>query len=118
MIIKAKSSVQLRGHIYRKGEAAEWNGAITPRIAALFTLENGAPLVAESADGKKDEPDTQETAPDVPTADELIKRTVGALKRDGIIRQLDGMGVTYAPSANTKYLAKLLLMSKGEIKEM
>lgn len=114
MTITAKRPVQLGGHIFRKGESREWNGPVDSRIAANFTAADGTPLtVGGEAPAKTDAP-TQAIRID---AELLIQNTIDALKRKGITQQLDAMNITYSPSSTTKYLAKLLLMSKGEIKE-
>lgn len=52
MTIIAKRSVQLNGHIYAKGESAEWNGRIDSRIAELFTAKDGTRLI----EGMNEEP--------------------------------------------------------------
>ena len=112
MKLIAKHNVQVRGHIYAKGEAMEWDGPVTPRIIANFTAEDGSSPVATDA--------AQETPPQPPPdgvdEDALVKRTLDALKREGVMRQLDEMGVTYQANAKSTFLARLLLMSKGEIK--
>lgn len=108
MRIIARHGVELGGHVYRKGEAcADYAGEITPRIADNFTDEHGRPLTAR--DGAE-EPDA--AAPD---AKGLVAKCVETLRRDGIRLALDGMGVAYPPTATTAYLAKLLLVQRGEI---
>ena len=144
MMIIAKCPVQLNGHIYRKGEKAEYKGAIDARIAACFAAENGTALRISEVPPQVDTPPPQGDTPpppqgDTPTPqgdtppppqgdtlfpdsepspDELVKRTIAALRRDGVMRQLDEMGVTYPANAKNDYLARLLLVSKGEIKDM
>jgi len=120
MKIIAKFGVELDGHIYHKGEVCKsFDGVITKRIADNFTDENGEPLkVSEggkTADGKKQE----KTAEDLNKADAKAKiaKCIEVMKREGIMQALDGMGITYSPKAKTDYLAKLLLMNKGEITE-
>lgn len=118
MKIIAKNVVQLGGHIYGRGEACEYNGPLTERIIANFTAADGGVLSvtpvgpdAESGErgGERLKGEPGECGVDI------IERTIDTLKREGIARQLDEMGVTYPPNANTKYLAKLLLISKGEL---
>ena len=118
MTIKARYSVELGGHIYRKGETADWNGAVTQRIAANFTAADGTPLDADepAKDGAKDARGAggEET---VPSDAEIVRRTVDALKRDGIRRALEAAGVSYSNKSSTEYLARLLLVARGEIAE-
>ncbi len=114
MKIIAKFQVQLNGHVYSRGEACEYGGPVTDRIAYNFTKDDGSPLVKDGDQMElKLEPPPDESAGK--DADETVRRTVDALKRDGICRQLDEMGVTYPAKAKTDYLARLLLASKGEI---
>ena len=115
----AKCGVELGGHIYHKGEVCkDYSGEITKRIADNFVDEDGKPLTvgAKSADGKKQE---EKPAEDLKKEDAKAKiaKCVEVMKREGIMQALDGMGITYAPKAKTDYLAKLLLMNKGEIEE-
>ena len=126
MKLIAKYNVQVRGHIYTKGEAMEWDGPITPRILANFTAADGRELALPQPPAK----DGQEAPPPTPCElpldpqpkdgdmdeDALVKRTLDALKRDGVMRQLDEMGITYPANAKSTFLARLLLMGKGEIK--
>ena len=149
MKLIAKYNVQVRGHIYCKGEAMEWPDPLTPRIIANFTAADGRELALPqppakdgqeappppAKDGQEAPPppakDGQEAPPpngELPLdpqpkdgdvdEDALVKRTLDALKREGVMRQLDELGVTYPANAKGTFLAKLLLMSKGEIKEM
>lgn len=114
MKIIAKRSVQLRGHIYSKGEAAEWDGPVDSRIAANFTAEDGGDLRAadggdrpsgEKKDGKKDGAITTDR----------IDRLVKELGRRGIEQKLDELGVTYRPNMNSSQMALLLLQQQGEV---
>ncbi len=118
MTIKAKYSVELGGHIYRRGETAEWDGAVTPRIAANFTATDGTPLKADEAtkDGAEDAQGAG-GAEAAPSDAEIVRRTVDALKRDGIRRALEAAGVSYSNKSSTEYLARLLLVARGEIAE-
>lgn len=117
MTIKARYSVELGGHIYRKGETADWNGAVTPRIVANFTAADGTPLKEDGAkDGAKDARGAG-GAEDAPSDAEIVRRTVDALKRDGIRRALEAAGVSYSNKSSTEYLARLLLVARGEIAE-
>ena len=52
MTIIAKRSVQLKGHIYSKGEPAEWSGTIDSRIAANFMTKDGKDLVVSTGNGE------------------------------------------------------------------
>ena len=126
MKLIAKHNVQVRGHIYCKGEAMEWPDPLTPRIVANFTAADGRELALPPAqdgqDGGQEAPNG-ELPLDPPPAkdgdvdeDALVKRTLDVLKREGVMRQLDELGVTYPANAKGTFLAKLLLMSKGEIK--
>lgn len=122
MKLIAKYNVQVRGHIYAKGEAMEWDGPLTPRIIANFTAEDGSsPVATDAAQETPPQPPTPgelplDPPPDGVDEDALVKRTLDALKREGVMRQLDEMGVTYQANAKSTFLARLLLMSKGEIK--
>lgn len=116
MKIIARFSVELDGHIYSRGDACQYGGAITRRIAANFTAEDGSALTAEGPDGDaggkaQGKERTKEGAAAVRAA---MARTVEVMGRDGIKRALDSMGVAYPPSANTEYLAKALLVARGE----
>jgi hypothetical protein len=140
MKLIAKYNVQVRGHIYCKGEAMEWLDPLTPRIIANFTAADGRELTLPqppAKDGEQEAPPQGEPQPkdgqEAPTPngelpldpqpkdgdvddDELVKRTLDVLKREGVMRQLDELGVTYPANAKNVFLARLLLMSKGEIK--
>ena len=125
MKLIAKFNVQVRGHIYCKGEAMEWPDPLTPRIIANFTAADGRELALpqpQPKDGQEAPPpngelplDPQPKDGDV-DVDALVQRTLEVLKRDGVMRQLDELGVTYPANAKNVFLARLLLMSKGEIK--
>lgn len=115
MKIIARYAVEVGGHIYSKGDALEWNEPVTRRIAANFRAEDGSPLVADGEVA----PNAAPTA-EMPTAErrkEVIARTIAALKRDGICLALDGMHVAYSTKSSTEYLARLLLVNRGEIEE-
>lgn len=113
----AKFPVQLNGHIYYKGEACSYEGEITPRVAANFTDAEGNALKAAEADKGspegKTEPDGKAAKDEAETAS--IARTVEVMGRDGVKRALDAMNITYAPTTGTQYLAKTLLIARGEI---
>lgn len=121
MKIVAKVGVELNGHIYHKGEVcADFNGIVTQRIADNFTDESGKPLVvgkegeicAGNSGGEKRGEDAK-----VDDTKAKIAKCVEVMKREGIMQALDGMGITYSPRAKTDYLAKMLLMNRGEIEE-
>lgn len=117
MVIIAKHAVELGGHIYRKGEACkDFTGDITDRIVANFVGADGKPLTVAASGDKKPE---GEKPPKVPKNENAAKiaKTVEVMGRDGIMQALDGMSITYAPKAKTEYLAKLLLINKGELIE-
>ena len=125
MKLIAKYNVQVRGHIYAKGEAMEWDGPLEPRIIANFAAADGRELSLPQppTDGQDNPQPTTPgelplgmTPPETVDEDALVKRTLDTLKRDGVMRQLDEMGVTYQANAKSTFLARLLLMSKGEIK--
>lgn len=111
MLIKAKYGVELGGHIYRKGETCDFKGAVTPRIKDNFTAADGSALAVGAGDAPED------VACAASTDEDKIEKTVATLKRDGITRQLEAMNITYSAKSRTDYLAKLLLMAKGEIEE-
>lgn len=144
MKIVAKFPVQLGGHVFRKGEATEYDGEVTPRIAANFVNADGTALVAsgkkapgkkgeggedahdEGATGTKEQEGEKQPTPEETAAAEarekadaeekMVANTIRSLKKDGIMRKLDGMGVTYPADAKVDFLARLYLMSQGEIK--
>ena len=112
MVIIARRAVQLDGHIFRKGEARDYAGAVDERIAANFTAEDGSALVPspDGADGGKG---AGGGAAEAEAA--LVARTAKRLRRQGVCQQLDAMNVTYPADASTESLARLLLVQKGEI---
>ena len=132
MKIIAKTPVQLGGHIYERGEACEYDGPVTARIAANFTDKTGAALeVGEAAKAARSE--KGEGAPhsekgedaggeaqgelfDANDVQARIDKTIQVLGRQGIMQALEDMGITYQANASNKHLAKLLLTSQGEIK--
>ena len=132
MKIIAKTNVQLGGHIYARGEACEYDGPVTARIAANFTGETGAALeVGDAAKAARSE--KGEGAPHSEKGEEpgggaqgelfdandvqaRIDKTIQVLGRQGIMQALEDMGITYQANASNKHLAKLLLTSQGEIK--
>ena len=121
MKILALHDVQLHGHVYRRGEVADYCGAVDARIAANFAAADGSPLSPDSAEkggAAKEAPPDGELPLGNPPLDEdaLVKRTLDTLKREGVMRQLDDMGITYPANAKSTFLARLLLMGKGEIK--
>lgn len=128
MKIIAKTNVQLGGHIYARGEACEYDGAVTARIAANFTDETGAALkVCGGTDngGRGSAEDAPRTDNGGGAQGELfgandvqarIDKTVQALGRQGIMQALEDMNIPFQSNASNKHLAKLLLTSQGEIK--
>ena len=135
MKIIAKTPVQLGGHIYERGEACEYDGPVTARIAANFTAETGAALevgdAAKAARSEKGEgektgqsPEPQGTQTggaqgelfDANDVQARIDKTIQVLGRQGIMQALEDMGITFQSNASNKHLAKLLLTSQGEIK--
>lgn len=123
MRIVAKFPVELGGHICRAGEAIEYDGPLTERIRANFAVADGG-QDAESGGGQGQA--DAEASGGQPTGDArhgaderaLVARTLRKLGRDGLARQLDDMGVTYPAGAKGEYLARLLLVCKGELREM
>lgn len=113
MKIIAKRSVQLNGHIYDKGETAEYDGPIDDRIAALFTAADGSPLSDSQLVRRSLGEDGSPTSPTSPG--DRIDKLVASLGRNGIVQKLEDLGCTYHPNMNTKTLAKLLLQQQGEI---
>jgi hypothetical protein len=110
MKIVAKTSIEVGVHIYHKGEVCEYDGVIDERIATYFTDENGNPLKADGKAAKAVKDKDQEK-------EDVIAKTVKVMKREGILQALDGMGITYSSKSKTEYLAKLLLVNRGEIEE-
>lgn len=137
MKIIAKTPVQLGGHIYERGEACEYDGPVTARIAANFTDETGRALTVGAKDragaanpnggegektGQSPEPQGTQTGGaqgelfDANDVQARIDKTIQVLGRQGIMQALEDMGITYQANASNKHLAKLLLTSQGEIK--
>lgn len=123
MKIIAKTPVQLGGHIYERGEACEYDGPVTARIAANFTGETGAALevgeaakAARSEKGEEPGGGAQGELFDANDVQARIDKTIQVLGRQGIMQALEDMGITYQANASNKHLAKLLLTSQGEIK--
>lgn len=126
MTIIAKRSVQLKKHIYSKGEAAEWDGPIDSRIAANFVTKDGKELQVASANGEKDKgqagekKDAKEALGDAgkPAGEVLSERIEKLLKeigRKGIEQKLDELGIQYRAKMNDGQLALLLLQQQGEV---
>lgn len=144
MKIVAKYPVQLGGHVFRKGEATEYDGEVTPRIAANFVNADGTALVApekkapekkgeggeeahdEGATGAEgQEGEKQPTPEEIAEAEakekadaeaKLVANTIRSLKKEGLQRKLDELGVTYPADAKVEFLARLYLMAQGELK--
>jgi len=135
MTIIARRSVQLKGHIYSKGEPAEWNGPIDSRIAANFMTKDGKDLMVSTGNGKpetgngekgasadKGQPANEQGA-EKPAGEkggdkitlERIEKLVKELGRKGIEQKLDELGVGYRPKMNESQLALLLLQQQGEV---
>ena len=110
MKITAKTSIEVNGFgIVCRGKSIDIDPAkITKRIAKYFTAEDGTEL-SESEGAEKVVTSPEETVKD------KIAITVKVMKREGIIQALEGMGITFSPNSKTDYLAKLLLINKGEI---
>ena len=106
MTIIAKRSVQLKGHIYSKGEAAEYDGPVDSRIAELFTDKDGKALVVDKERSGKDGGDKKL---------ERVEALLRKLGRKGIEQKLDELGVSHAPKMADTQLAALLLQQQGEI---
>lgn len=127
MTIIAKRSVQLKGHIYSKGEPAEWNGPIDSRIAANFMTKDGEDLKVSTenrepgtgngekgAPGDKGQPEGEKGG-DKNLSLERIDNLLKKLGRKGIEQKLDELGVGYRPKMNDSQLALLLLQQQGEV---
>ena len=127
MTIIAKRSVQLKGHIYSKGEAAEWNGPIDSRIAANFMTKDGKDLAVSTGNGEPGTGNGEKGAPadkgqsegekggDKNISLERIDNLIKKLGRKGIEQKLDELGVGYRPKMNDSQLALLLLQQQGEV---
>lgn len=118
MTLVARYATEVGGHIYAKGDRLDWSGAVPARIAANFRREDGSavePTKTDDGSARKGTPERRTAT--VPTPADVVARTIGSLKRDGICRELDGMGITYSPKSSTEYLARLLLVNRGEMKE-
>lgn len=119
MTIIARFPVELNGHIYHKGDKCSYAGEITRRIAANFTDACGNALKAdEMPQGAPAQKPANGPAADKAAADKAaLARTVEAMGREGIKRALDAMNVAYSHNAGTEYLAKSLLIARGECAE-
>lgn len=137
MTIIARRSVQLKGHIYSKGEPAEWNGPIDSRIAANFMTKDGKDLKISTGNrewgtgngekgtpGDKGQPANEQGAGEKPAGEkggdknlslERIDNLLKKLGRKGIEQKLDELGVGYRPKMNDSQLALLLLQQQGEV---
>lgn len=129
MTIIAKRSVQLKGHIYSKGEPAEWNGPIDSRIAANFMTKDGKDLVVSTGNEEKGSPadkgqPANEQGAEKPAGEkggdknislERIDNLIKKLGRKGIEQKLDELGVGYRPKMADSQLALLLLQQQGEV---
>lgn len=120
MTIIATRSVQLKGHIYSKGEAAEWDGPIDRRMADLFVTKDGKPLAvtpAQPPPPNNGEGENKDAGEDKDAGDlaERIQKVVATLGRKGIEQKLDELNISFSSKANTEALAKLLLQQQGEI---
>lgn len=113
MKIIAKYGIEVVGYgVVRRGQEIDLpQELVTDRIVNGFVRSDGKHLVA--ADPKKAAEKAQESEGN--TEASSIGRTVSAMGRDGIMRRLDEMGITYSPKHKTDYLAKLLLEAQGEI---
>lgn len=115
MKIIARCRVELDGHIYSKGEPCEFDGVVTPRVAANFVGADGGRLaVAGAADARPADGNPAGPADD---AKAKVAKAVSVMGRRGVMQSLEAMGITFSPNAKTDYLAKLMLMNKGEIVE-
>ena len=144
MKIVAKFPVQLGGHVFRKGEATDFDGEVTPRIAANFANADGTALVVpekkapekkgeggeeahdEGATGTEGQEGEKQPTPEEIAAAEakakadeeakLVATTIRSLRKEGLQRKLDELGVTYPAEAKVEFLARLYLMTQGELK--
>ena len=144
MKIVAKYPVQLGGHVFRKGEATDFDGEVTPRIAANFVNADGTALVVpekkapekkgeggeeahdEGATGTEGQEGEKQPTPEEIAAAEakakadeeakLVATTIRSFRKEGLQRKLDELGVTYPADAKVEFLAKLYLMAQGELK--
>lgn len=119
MTIIAKFPVELNGHIYHKGDRCSHAGEITRRIAANFTDEDGNALTAAETpqDASAQKPANDPDADKAAANKAALARTVEVMGREGIKRALDAMNVAYSPNTGTEYLAKTLLIARGEYAE-
>lgn len=120
MKIRAIYATQVNGYgIVKRGEVIDLSDdRVDARIAANFRREDGSPIVPGKSGGKaKDaEKGDGDAEKDKAAAQaEAVKRTVDVVGREGIMRKLDELGVTYKPAHKTDYLARLLLEATGEI---
>lgn len=137
MTIIAKRSVQLKKHIYSKGESVEWDGPIDSRIAANFVTKDGKDLKVSTGNGEpgtgngekgekgdKGQPANEQGAGEKLAGEkggdknlslERIDNLLKKLGRKGIEQKLDELGVTYRAKMNDSQLALLLLQQQGEV---
>ena len=128
MKIIAKYRCQLDGRIYDPGDEADYDGAVTPRVAHNFTDADGKPLKAAvgagGAAGAKGgakggaEPTKEKADPEKEKATkekEMVEKLAKTMSREALTAKLDEMGVTYKATHKNTDLAKLVLRQQGVI---
>lgn len=113
MKIIATKRCQLDGRIYDVGQALEYEGPITSRVAYNFRAADGSALTADGTKAVKIKEVKPKSAEDEDAA--KIKATLNVMNRDQLIAKLDELGVAYKANARTDFLAKLLLRQQGAI---
>ena len=113
MKIIATNRCQFEGRIYDPGDAAEYDGPITERIAYNFKGADGAPLALDgTADGVSE---TAKPKSDKEIVAERIKKVLKTFTREQLMARLDEFGITYKPQNKNEQLARFYLRATGEI---
>lgn len=128
MKIIAKYRCQLDGRIYDPGDEADYDGAVTPRVAHNFTDADGGPLKAAVGAGGEagakggskggSAPSNENVDPEkekAAKAKELVDKLAKTMSREALTAKLDEMGVTYKATHKNTDLAKLVLRQQGVI---
>lgn len=112
MRITARYNTEVEGFgIVRRGQTIDLPAdRISQRIKDNFTTDSGEAIKVSDA-GIKVGPEPVEADGEQAAIDNAV-RVIG---REGLMRKLDDMGITYKPQHRTDYLAKLYLQAAGEI---
>lgn len=117
MKIIAKFRCQFEGRIFDPGDATDYDGPITDRIAYNFNGEDGEPLTVASdndTDTQGEKPPEQKKT-DKEIAAEKIEKVLKTFSREQLMARLDEFGITYKPQNKNEQLARFYLRATGEI---